>query len=241
MNRPNSTRRTRMALVIAFLWALSQASQAADFYAIIDNYGKKPLNAYVDISVDNIGGPLDIDFDVFSEVGGQVAEFTVRTNDKGLASTASVVNLFDLTVGQPMLVRARTSADATPAAGMLHMDSRGTPLTIALWPTHRRSDGTGFAIGHTFDIALGSFRLASLLIASVGGGEQVVDIHVGTRGSEGSGIYSTRLGPNAIWRIDLSQNEALSNLIVSSSGAIAVQVMIDDGTKPQSFVVLPSN
>lgn len=239
MNVPCSTRRVRMALVIVFLSALSQASQAAEFFAIVDNYGKRPLNAYVDVSVDTVIGPQDVLFQVFSTAGGPLAEFTVRTNHQGLASTSSVVNLFDLTAGQPMLVRARTNASATPSAAMLHTDSRGAPLTLALWPTNKR-DGTALAAGKEFHIALGSFRSASLLVANVGGTDQVVDIHVGTRGADGSGIYSNpRLGLAASWRVDLSQNEALSNLVVSSTGPIVVQLMLDHGTKPQSFVVLP--
>lgn len=229
-----------LVLIAASLFAGS--ASAAEFYAIVDSFGRKALNAYFDVSVDNVIGPSDVLFDVFSSAGGPLAQFTVRTNARGHASTASVVNLFDLTAGQPMLVRARTFANATPSAAMLHTDSRGAPMITAVWPLNRRADGTAFAMGTQFGVALGSFRSASLLIASVGGSEQVVDVQVGTAGSTGSGIYSNpRLPPNGLWRVDLSQAEALSNLVVTSSGPIVVQLMLDDGTKPQSFMVLPSN
>lgn len=220
---------------------LPQASRAAEYYAMIDSFGKRPLNAYIDVSVDNVIGPADVEFVIINPVAGSPTNFTVRTNAEGLASTLSVANLFDLSGGQPLLVRARNQA-ATPSAAMVHIDSRGAPLTFPLWPANRRSDGSGFSVGRNFSIALGSFRSASLLIANIGGSDQVVDVHVGTRSSDGSGIYSNpRVGPFQIWKVNLSQNEAMSNLVVSSSGPLAVQLMIDDGTKPQAFVVMPDN
>jgi hypothetical protein len=237
-----SKRLRRVPVLFVLLSLLAQNSRAAEFFAIVDSFDKKPLSAYVDISVDSVIGPVDIVFDVFGSTGGTLASFTVTTNRNGFASSASIGNLFALTGGQPMLVHATTLANATPSAGMLHSESRGLPLTMALWPTNRRLDGTGFAMGKEFNVALGKFRSAWLLVANVGGSEQVVDVHVGTRSADGSGVHSNpRLPYFGIWRVQLSQAEAQSNLVVSSTGAVVVQMMIDDGTKAQSFVVLPSN
>jgi hypothetical protein len=235
------TRFTLTLLFAAALLAIPTSSFAAEFFGIIDNFGRKARNAYVDVSVDTAAGPVDVVFDVSSTFGNPLAEFTVSTNSRGFASSESVGNLFDLTGGQPMLVYVRTLSDAAPSAATLHIDSLSAPMTIGLWPTNRRSDGTALSQGQQFGIALGAFRSASVLIANVGGGEQVVDIHVGTRSADGSGIFSNpRLATRATWRVNLTQNEALSNLVVTSTGPIVVQVVIDDGRSIQSFQVLPS-
>jgi hypothetical protein len=186
------------------------------------------------------GGPPIAQFNVYDTNGVQIAEFSLIANQNGFVSTASFGNLFNLTGGQPMVVRARTPELAPTSGATLYIDSLGAPLTIGLLPK-KRADGTALGTGTLFGIALGNFRSASLLIANVSGGDQSVDIFAGTGGAHGSGIFSTpRLGNNAIWRVNLTQNEALSNLIVSSTGLIIVQVVIDDGRSIQSFQVLPS-
>jgi len=68
-----------------------------------------------------------------------------------------------------------------------------------------------------------------------------VDVFKGSRGADGFGIFTNpRLTTNAIWKVNLTQNEALSNLIVHASGLVIVQAVINDGTTIQSFMVLPS-
>ena len=117
------------------------AVSAAEFYGIVDSFGKKPRNAYLDVSVDTTvsSGPVDVSFNVYNAQGGQVGLFSLTTN------------------------------------------------------------GNGF------------------------------------------GIFSNpHLAPNAIWKVNLTQNEALSNLIVHASGPVIMQAVIDDGQTIQSFMVLPA-
>jgi hypothetical protein len=229
-----------LAILGLALTSLAQSCLAREFYAIVDDFGRRPRNAHLDVSTDSVAGPDDTIFTVFNTFGAPLAQFTVRANLWGFASTASFDNLFNLTGGDPMLIRAETSFSSLPSAATLHIDSQGAPLIVGIWPTHKR-DGTAFAMGREFNIALGSFRSASLSVANLGGSDQVVDIFKGTSGAAGHGIFSNpRLGPNASWRVNLTQNEALSNLIVTSTGPVIVQVVIDDGTTKQSFMVLPS-
>ena len=219
------------------------AVSAAEFYGIVDNFGKKPRNAYLDVSVDTsvATGPVDVSFNVYNELGGQVGLFSLTTNGNGFVSTASFANLFNLTGGQPMLIRARTPDSAVTSAATLYIDSLGAPMTIGLTPTRRRSDGGLLSEGTQFAIALGNFRSASLLIANVSGSDQAVDVFKGTRGADGFGIFSNpRITTTAIWKVNLTQNEALSNLIVHASGLVIVQAVINDRQTIQSFMVLPA-
>lgn len=241
MKQQSKARRTQLSVTLALMLSLlAPPGLAAEFYGIIDNFGKKLRSARMDVAVDTAPGTSEVQFEIFSEAGTPLAQFAAHTNPDGLASTATVINLVDLTVGQPMVIRARPSYNTAPASATIHVDSIGAPLTFGVWPTHRR-DGPALAIGREFSIALGSFRAASILVASVGGTEQVVDVHVGTRGPDGNGVYSNpRLQVNALWRVNLSPAEAHSNLVVSSTGPVIVQVAIDDGRGFQSFQVIPS-
>src|SRR5207249_8810738 len=86
------------------------AVSAAEFYGIVDNFGKKPRNAFMDVSVDTtIGAGIDVLFDVYDARGVHLAEFTIPANSYGFASSSSWGNLFNLAAGQqPILVRAQT-------------------------------------------------------------------------------------------------------------------------------------
>jgi hypothetical protein len=226
-------------------WALLvPATQAADFFAIIDNFGKRPRSARLDVSVDSSaggGGAPDVLYNVYDTHGTQLAEFFVTTNGYGFASSDTFSNLFTLSGGRPMLVRARTATNALDSGATLYIDSLGAPLTIGVLHS-RKPDGTPFGAGMRFSVPLGNFRAASLLIANVGGGDAGVDIFKGVVGASGTGyIQNPRLGNNAIWRVDLTQNEASANVIVTSAGSlIIVQVVIDDGKSIQSYMVPPS-
>ena len=214
-------------------------ASAADYYAIVDNFGKKPRNAFMDVSVDTtIGAGIDVLFDVYDARGVQLAEFTVPANSYGFASSSSWGNLFNLAAGQPILVRAQTPYAPTDAA-TLHIDPLGAPTIVGVFPIRKR-DNTLLGMGTDFAVALGSFRSATLLIANLSGSDIAVDVFKGTRGADGFGIFSNpRITTTAIWKVNLTQNEALSNLIVHASNPIIVQAVISDGQTIQSFMVLP--
>jgi hypothetical protein len=216
------------------------AVSAADYYAIVDNLGKKPRNAFMDVSVDTtIGAGIDVLFNVYDAQGVPLAEFTVAANSYGLASSSSWGNLFNLAAGQPILVRAQTPYAPTDAA-TLHVDSLGASTIVSIFAIRKR-DGFPLGMGTDFAVALGTFRSARLLIANLSGSDVAVDVFKGSKGADGFGIYSNpRITTTAIWKVNLTQNEALSNLIVHASNPIIVQAVIDDGSTTQSFMVLPS-
>src|SRR5438270_8933293 len=117
---------------------------AAEFYAIVDNFGKKPRNAFMDVSVDTtIGVGIDVLFDVYDARGVQLAEFTVPANSYGFASSSSWGNLFNLAAGQPILVRAQTPYAPTDAA-TLHIDPVGAPTIVRVFAIRKRD---GFPLG----------------------------------------------------------------------------------------------
>jgi len=102
------------------------AVSADEFYAIVDDFGKKPRNAFMDVSVDTtLGTGIDVLFNVYAAQGAQLAEFTVPANSYGFASSSSWGNLFYLAGSQPVLVRARTPDGAPASAATLHVDSLG--------------------------------------------------------------------------------------------------------------------
>ena len=213
---------------------------AADYYAIVDGSAKKPRTAFMDVSVDTtIGVGIDVLFNVYDARGVPLAEFTVAANSYGLASSSSWGNLFNLAAGQPILVRAQTPYAPTDAA-TLHIDSLGASTIVSIFAILKR-DGFPLGMGTDFAVALGTFPSARLLIANLSGSDVAVDVFKGSKGADGFGIYSNpRITTTAIWKVNLTQNEALSNLIVHASNPIIVQAVIDDGQTIQSFMVLPS-
>jgi hypothetical protein len=190
--------------LIAFglvLTSLARSCLAGEFYGIIDNFGKKARGASLDVSVDTsvATGPVGVDFNVYNAQGGQVGLFSLTTNANGFVSTTSFANLYSLTGGQPLLVRARTPDSAVTNGATLYIDSLGAPMTVGLTPIRRRSDGMSLAQGTLFAVALGNFRTASLLIANVSGSDIGVDVFVGTRGATESGIFTNpKIATNAI-------------------------------------------
>ena len=214
-------------------------ASAAEFYAIVDNFAKKPRTAFMDVSVDTtIGAGIDVLFNVYDARGVPLAEFTVAANSYGLASSSSWGNLFNLAAGQPILVRAQTPYAPTDAA-TLHIDSLGASTIVSIFAIRKR-DGFPLGMGTDFAVALGTFPSARLLIANLSGSDVAVDVFKGSKGADGFGIYSNpRITATAIWKVNLTQNEALSNLIVHASNPIIVQAVISDGQTIQSFMVLP--
>jgi hypothetical protein len=234
-----TTRIFSLSVLGLVLTLLVATASAAEYYTIVDNFGKKPRMAFMDVSGDTTANPIDVLFDVYDAQGVQLAEFNIRANSYGLASSSWWGNFFDLAVGQPMLVRARTADTGSPSEANLHIDSLGAPTIVGVSPIRKR-DLTLLNLGTYFGLALGNFRSASLLIANLSGDDVTIDVFKGTRGAYGNGSFSNpHLGNNNIWKVGLTQNEALSNLIVTSTGPIIVQVVIDDGRTIQSFMVLP--
>jgi hypothetical protein len=225
-----------LILIGAFL--MTTSAWAAEFYAIVDSFGRKPLNAFMDVAVDSRSGggvPPEIQFNIYDSNGVQVSELIATTQD-GFASTFTFGNLFDLTNGGPLLVRARTPT-APNYGAVLHIDSRGAPLIIGVM-SKLGLDGTPFGAGHEFSVPLGSFQKAVLLVANVANGDVGADVFKGTNGALGTGFYSNaRIQNHGIWRQNLTQNEAFSNIVVASTGPIVVQVVIDDGKTIQSYMV----
>src|SRR5207245_6196766 len=118
----------------------------------------------LDVSVDTgalANGPLDVLFDVFGVDGSLLAEFSVRTNANGFASSASAPapndNLFELSGGEPALVRARTPGGAFGQTATLHQSGHGSRLLVSV-PQDRTADGTPVHIGRNFTFHVGDLR-----------------------------------------------------------------------------------
>jgi hypothetical protein len=236
-----SIRVARAALALALVLGLPGASQAAEFFAIVDSTGRKP-HAFLDVAVDTrAGAGVNVEFRAYDAQGTQLSQFFVPINAKGFASTESFGNLFDLSGGQPMLIRAFTAQDVVMSSATLGVTpARGPAVILGVLPV-KKLDGSLLGPGRLFSIALGTFRSARLLIANVSGAQVSADVFQGTDGAPGQGIYANQRIPNfGQWRIDLTQNEALSNLVVIASSVVIVQLEIDDGKYRHSFMVPPA-
>jgi hypothetical protein len=102
--------RTSVAVVLSLACSLN--SYASDFYALAAPLGGEARLAFMDVVVDpRFLEPVDVLFTVFAQDGTPLAEFTVPTDANGFASSRSASgaarNLFRLTGGAPVLVRAR--------------------------------------------------------------------------------------------------------------------------------------
>ena len=235
--------KSSLLLILAFvLMLLTQPSRAADFYAIITNFGNAKPGARMDVSVDTtVSAAIDVLFTVFDASGSQLTEFTSRANASGLATSSAVLtnDLFKLSNGQPAVVRARTPAGAI-AAAILHQTGSGNSLDLAVFPV-RAADGFPYALGTNFAIALGNVPFPTLLIANVSGGDVAVDVFRGTRGCYGCGTYTTpRLVNNGLWRVDLTDADKNADLIVTSTGPIIVQLVLDDGKRVSALTCMPA-
>jgi hypothetical protein len=200
----------------------------ADFFAIITNFGTAPrVNAHLEVSANTDAAPAgaDVLYTVFQD-GNQLAEFSVKTNEKGFASNATAVppnkNLFKVSNGNPALVRARTPSGATTATAILSQRGQDNNLIIGIPPSTK-------AVGKVFPIAVGTVSAAALLVGNVSGGEVVVDVFIGTTGAPGAGKHSIQIRDNQIGRIDLGPEDQNAHLIVSASGNVVVQLMLDIG------------
>jgi len=216
----------------------------AEFYAIITNFGNAPkASARFDVSVDTtLGVGIDVLYNVYDTNGAQLAEFTSRCNNMGLATSSAIAtnDLFKLTGGAPGLVRARTPDGAPTASALLHQSGPGNRLDLNVPPTRRR-DGVPFAMGTSFSIALGDVPTPALLIANLNGQDVSADVFRGSRGADGAGAFTTpRIAANALWRVDLTDADKNTNLVVHSSGLVIVQLVFDDGQRVSALTCLPS-
>lgn len=237
MTLKSLTDKGRLGLQVGLLLIVFSANaSAAEFFAIFTNFGDalRP-KARLDISVDTrtANGPVDILYNVFDASGGQMAVFSVMTNENGFASSALASgpnrNLFNLTNGEPGMIQARTPTTASTTSGVLHQRGADSRFAIGVPPT-RNSDGTLFNAGRVFPITVGDFTSASLLIGNVSGHDISADVFVGSIGGPGAGEYSNPLLSNySIWRVDLMPDDQNAHLIVSASDAIIVQLVVNDG------------
>jgi hypothetical protein len=225
-----------LALLAGMLFVVfSDNVSAADFFAMITNFGTAPrVNAHLDVSGDTLAVPAgtDVLFNVFDPDGIQLAEFTLQTNTNGFVSSKDALapnqNFFRLTNGGPALVRARMPTGITNTSAVLYQRGKGTRLVVGI-PPARKVDGTPSAVGKIFPIALGEVAAAAILIANVSGSEVTVDVFLGTKGADGAGKHSIQIRNNAHARIDLTPDDQRSHIIVSATGDVIVQLMIDDG------------
>lgn len=240
MNIRIPTRIAHAALALALVFGLARVSEAAEFYAMVEPMGKKPF-ASLDLGVDTRHGVgVNVEFRAMAPNGNFIADFVVPVDPLGFASTESFGNLFGLTGGQPFVIRARTVSSLVNSSATLNVRSASGPMVMGIMPV-LKLDGSLMAPGRIFSIALGNFQSAHLLILSIAGSGTNVDVFRGTDGPPGTGVYSIDYIPNnGFARIDLSQNEANSHVVVQASSIVIVQLVIDDGKRVHSFMVSPT-
>jgi hypothetical protein len=244
-------KRLTTGLILVLVLLSGRPAFAAEFYAIITNFGGDPnARAHLDVSIDTRtqpgGASVDIHFDVFHADGTLAAAFSVPTNPNGFASSRTAPrpyrNLFDLTGGEPALIRVRTPQNAEHSTTTLYQRGNGSRLIVSVPPAFR-TDGTLVHMGSLFPFAIGALQgtaSVSLLVANVSGSDVAVDVSVGTASSAGSGKYQNgRLSNRNIWRLDLPPDDLNANLVLTSTGLVIVQLVIDDG-RLNALTILPA-
>ena len=85
------TNRILSLSVLGLVWtAFMPIAFRRDYYAIVDNFGKEPRMAFMDVSLEALPGSVfDFLLDVYDAQGIPLAEFTVRANAYGFASSSS--------------------------------------------------------------------------------------------------------------------------------------------------------
>jgi hypothetical protein len=215
-----------------------------DFFAVAANLtGARNPEAHLEITVDTTNAG-DIVFNVYDVNGVQLAEFTLQTNANGFVSSASAAppndNLFSISRGQPVLVRARTPGSWNEYAVL--RQSMGKSTIVVGIPPLFSQDGSLFAAGIHFPVPLGDFVGAALLVANLGAGDIGVDVFLGTKGPDGTGKYRIpRLKPNSWGILQITDpTDARSHLVLTSTGNIVAQLAIDTGKGIHELTVLPA-
>ena len=231
-------------IVATLVLAIVQPLAASEFYAIVWNLtGVRHPEAHLDVSGDTaqLRGGSNIDFNVFNVDGLQISEFTLQSNERGFVSTAfaapGIANLFDLSLG-PMLIRARVPDGVNNEYASLRQTLGNEAIVVGI-PPLRRQNGTPVAVGTLFPVTPGDFSCAALLVANISGADVVVDVFVGTKGPDGAGKYSIRVKPNAVGILQITDPaDAHSHLVMSSTGDIVAQLVVDTGKQVHIVTVI---
>ena len=209
--------------------------------------GVKHPEARLDVSGDTatIRAGSHVLINVFDVNGLQLSEFTLLANERGFVSTASAAppnaNLFDLSGGQPLLIKARTDDVGAIGAYATLRQTLGTAAFGVGIPQTYRASGMPLAVGIRFPVTLGAFSRATVLVANVIGIDITVDVFIGTKGADGAGKYSiARLKPNSVGMLQITDPaDANSNLVLSSTGDIVAQLAVDTGRQIHEITLLP--
>jgi hypothetical protein len=228
------------------LLGVSGSAWADDFYAIIANStGDRNPRASLEVSEDTLTlvRGTDVVFTVWDSNGVFITEFTQQSNtDRGFVSSASATppndNLFALSAGQPALVRA-TLPGGTNRYAVLR-ETLGKSNIILGVQAFLNPDNTFAAAGMIFPVTLGAFSRATLLVANVSGVDVGVDVFVGTKGADGTGKYRIdRVKNNGIGILEITDPaDAQSHLVLSSTGNIVAQLVIDNTKSTVTEVTL---
>ena len=233
-------------IVATLVLAIVQPLAASEFYAIVWNLtGVKHPEAHLDVSGDKsqLRPGTDILFQVFNVDGLQLSDFTLQLNARGFVSTAfaapGIANLFDLSLG-PMLIRVQVPSGANNEYASLRQTLGNEAIVVGIPPLYRQN-GSPDAVGTLFPVTLGDFSRAALLVANVSGADVVVDVFVGTKGPDGTGKYSIRVKPNASGILQITDPaDAQSHLVMSSTGLIVAQLVVDTGKQVHEVTVIPA-
>lgn len=239
------------AAILSFVISVISPAQSAEFHAIATNFSGAPRAvAYLNVSFETsalANGPIDVRFQAFATNGTFLGEFAVPTNADGFASSAAAAppyrNLFRLSGGEPVLVRAITPGNITGAYATLQQHGPGTRMIISV-PPDRHSNGAPLHVGRQFSMHVGDIRdavTASILVANLSGSDVVVDVFTGRHGAAGNGKYTMPLLPNRnTWQFDLLSDDHNANLILTSTGEVIVQLVINDGSV-NALTILPAS
>lgn len=136
---------------------------------------------------------------------------------------------------------SEAKADAATGRPAGARTSRSRAISSGL-PSSRRSDRTPVHAGREFALQVGDIRgsaTASILVANISGIDVAVDVFIGTRGGAGNGKYGhPALQNRKVWRLDLQPDDETANLVVTSTGDVIIQLVIDDG-RLNALTVLP--
>src|SRR5262249_14143626 len=252
--RANMRRRTELMLgmmasiMTVFLLTPPLQATAGEFRVILWNVTDvKDPQAHIDVGLDTGGAPggTNVDFAVYDPEGilfTPSSQFTLPVTANGLVSSSSAAppndNLFAVSGGQPASVTVKFPPGVTNANAVLYQTLKSSKIVLGVaW--QRDAADLPVAIGKLFPVTLGPFSRASLLVANVSGSQASVDVFIGSKGPDGKGTYTIPLlKPNSIGRLDLDPIDARSLFVLSSTGDIVAQLVVDTGKSTVTEVTL---